>query len=119
MKNITLSIAEFLAYGILGVLLSIGVGFLIDFLLHKKEFARLREEISDLKKGNLKKASVTTRFHIGYWTDPKDNKRKQIWIPEVILEYEGGHKETFDIEGIAKNQKINFFPFPYTFNEKP
>ena len=65
------------------------------------------------------KAKVNVEFQIGFWTDPDDGQRKQVFIPVVWLEYANGSTEMIDIEGMTKENEITKFPLgPISFKER-
>ena len=66
------------------------------------------------------KAELRYQFEIGWWTDPKDGQRRQIWIPVVWLEYENGAVKPLDIHGIVREEHgVTILPLgPITYSER-
>lgn len=115
-KEITVLVAEIIVVGAAWTLFSVGVGLVLSWLFHKEDFAKLREEIREKQPV---KAKLNQEFHIGFWTDPKDNQRKQIWIPKVWLEYEDGSVKPLNIDELCERRGINLAPFgAISFREK-
>ncbi|MCY3877319.1 MAG: hypothetical protein OXF88_23890 [Rhodobacteraceae bacterium] len=83
-----------------------------------KRVKALEEELKGATQKIPIKAKVNREFHIGWMTDPRNNERKQVWIPQVWLEFEDGSVKPLDIEGLVKDNEILMFPWPVRFQEK-
>ncbi|MDE0680152.1 MAG: hypothetical protein OXI11_08065 [Gammaproteobacteria bacterium] len=82
----------------------------------KADVSALNDQLAASRTRIPIKAEIRREFQIGYWTDPKDGQRKQVWIPTVWLEYEDGSSKPLDIEGLYDAQGITRFPFPISFD---
>ena len=83
-------------------------------------YQRMKDRVEALEKSPERqpvKAKFRKEFRIGFWTDPRDGERKQIWLPVLWLEYEDGSFKKLEIEDLIKDEKVNMFPFPISFQE--
>lgn len=108
-----------LVAGVIGTLV-FGWGWKRKWRESQARLARMEGMLTQAQAKIPLKLEIRREFHIGYWTDPTDNQRKQVWIPVAWIEYEDGSTKPLEIEGLCDKQGVSLLPFPVSFDaEKP